>query len=367
MRSVERTVSRDCVGVVTLWALALGAGCGDPAGPPVATTIEISPRTAILKDARDTVRLAATVEDQHGRVMKGVPISWSSGDSVVAQVSIDGLVTGEEVGTLTVQASTGEVTANATIVVNPGPRAVLHKVYRVMGGNAWENNNNWRTEAPVGSWHGVHMDNLGIMALRLWENGLTGHIPSELGSLRSLRILDLSGNELSGSIPPELGSLHSLEGLFLSDNELSGSIPPELGGLRGLILSLNLSRNELSGSIPPELGSLRSLRILDLSGNELSGSIPPELRSLQSLRVLDLSQHKLAGPLAGELRSIPPLRELYVFGNPLVGSLPREMLGLSFLKVFHWNRTNLCAPADAAFQSWLNAIEDHIGNRDCTP
>ena len=88
------------------------------------------PRTAILKDARDTVRLAATVEDQHGRVMKGVPVSWSSGNSVVAQVSIDGLVTGEEVGTLTAHASTGEVTANATIVVNPGPRAVLHKVYR---------------------------------------------------------------------------------------------------------------------------------------------------------------------------------------------------------------------------------------------
>ena len=332
MRSIERIVSRDCVGVVALLVLVLGAGCGDPAGPPVATTIEISPGNAILKDAGDTVRLAATVEDQHGRVMKGAPVSWSSGDSVIAQVSIDGLVTGEEVGTLTVQASTGEVTANATIVVNPGPRAVLHKVYRVMGGDTWENNDNWRTDAPLGSWHGVHTDNLGIMALMLWENGLTGHIPSELGSLRSLRILNLHGNELSGSIPPELGSLHSLGWLLLGNNRLSGSIPPELRNLRSA-MSLDLSGNELSGSIPPELGGLRGLiLILDLSGNELSGSIPPELRSLQSLRVLDLSENKLAGPLAGELGGIPPLRELYVFGNPLEGSLPREMLGLSSLK-----------------------------------
>ena len=66
--------------------------------------------------------------------------------------------------------------------------------------------------------------------LSLYDNELSGEIPSELGRLTNLRALRLDGNELSGEIPPELGSLTNLEELYLG-NELRGCIP---AGLRGV-------------------------------------------------------------------------------------------------------------------------------------
>jgi len=52
-------------------------------------------------------------------------------------------------------------------------------------------------------------------SLDLWNNQLTGSIPSEIGNLTNLTGLDLGGNELTGSIPPELGNLTNLTWLDL--------------------------------------------------------------------------------------------------------------------------------------------------------
>ena len=198
--------------VPALVALGLGSGCGDPAGPPVATTITISPLEAILEDAGDTVQLTATVEDQNGQAMTDVAVAWSSSDSIIANVSEDGLVTGEEAGSVTIQAWVGmrTVSVPAFVEVDSGPRTVLHKLYRVMGGDDWRNNTSWRTDAPLDQWHGVWINDQGnIHQLWLRENGLTGAIPPEVGRLTSLELLHLGINRVTGSIPPELGLCHA--------------------------------------------------------------------------------------------------------------------------------------------------------------
>ena len=102
---------------------------------------------------------------------------------------------------------------------------------------------------------------------------MSGAIPTELGSLAKLQVLDLWGNQLTGPIPASLGGLANLEQLDLSQNQLSGAIPTELGSLTKL-QGLWLYRNQLSGEIPAELGSLTDLEELFLSGNQLTGCIP---------------------------------------------------------------------------------------------
>ena len=77
-----------------------------------------------------------------------------------------------------------------------------------------------------------------------------------------------------------------------------------------------------------------------LHDNPLTGQIPPELRSLSSLRSLLLSETSLAGPL------------------------PHELVGLD-LTSFFWDDTNLCAPDDPAFLSWLGSIEYYRGGEIC--
>ncbi|MCE3051050.1 hypothetical protein HAX54_048809 [Datura stramonium] len=83
----------------------------------------------------------------------------------------------------------------------------------------------------------------------LSNNKLEGHIPSILGDLIALRVLNLSHNGLQGHIPPSLGSLSVVESLDLSSNQLSGGIPQQLASLTSLEV-LNLSHNHLEGCIP---------------------------------------------------------------------------------------------------------------------
>ena len=219
-----------------------------------------------------------------------------------------------------------------------------------------------------------------LTKLRLLDNHLTGPIPPELGNLTSLRTLDLGGNRLTGPIPPELGNLTNLWDLLLGRNGLTGSIPPELGDLTNLtelrldgndltgpippelgdltnLTELRLEENHLTGPIPPELGDLTRLRELPLAGNQLTGPIPPELGNLTNLTELNLGQNDLTGPIPPELVNLTSLTELNLSGNSgMAGILPTELTGLGRLRTLLAGGTDLCAPSNPDFQTWIEGI-----------
>lgn len=88
-----------------------------------------------------------------------------------------------------------------------------------------------------------------------------------------IRSIDFSNNYFEGEIPTAIGQLVSLQVLNISQNYLTGKIPPQLGKL-SLLESLDLSLNNLSDKIPQELVSLSFLSYLNLSYNKLVGQIP---------------------------------------------------------------------------------------------
>ena len=155
-------------------------------------------------------------------------------------------------------------------------REALVALYNATDGENWNQSDNWLSDAPLGEWKGVLTDDRRVVVLYLGDNGLTGEIPPELGSLSNLTALYLDTNALSGEIPPELGSLSNLTDLSLYHNALSGAIPAELGSLSNLA-GLDLRNNALSGAIPAELGSLSNLTNLRLLSNDLSGCVPSSL------------------------------------------------------------------------------------------
>ena len=142
---------------------------------------------------------------------------------------------------------------------DPDDRAALVALYNATDGPNWSTSTNWLSDKPIGEWYRVGTDETGrVDWLGLWENGLSGTIPTQLGNLTSLKSLNLGENQLSGSIPSELGNLTNLGSLSLDDNQLSGAIPPELGNLTKLTW-LNLSNNQLTGALPQALTKITGL------------------------------------------------------------------------------------------------------------
>ena len=182
--------------------------------------------------------------------------------------------------------------------------------------------------------------------LSLWNNALTGPVPSWLGRLTSLRSLGLGGNALTGPLPAELGNLANLAWLTLGWNELTGPVPSWLGRLTSL-RSLGLSGNALTGPLPAELGRLTSLRSLGLGGNALTGPLPAELGNLANLEWLDLEHNELTGPLPAELGRLTSLRSLSLYVNALTGPIPAELGSLANLERLDLEHNELTGPLPA--------------------
>ena len=353
--------------VVAALAGALVFSCADePTGPPGALTVSVVAPSARPFTVGDTLRLEAEVRDHWGEALTGVSVAWSSSDARIVAVSPEGVATAVGPGTATVTGSVGGVLGAAQLSVADPEAAVLLSLYLSTNGDDWTHNDNWFGSRDLGTWYGVETNSAGrVIGLDLSENNLDGQIPPRLSGLSHLRKLDLSGNELKGAIPGTLGGLAELERLNLSGNRFEGEIPSVLGGLAELE-RLDLSDNELSGHIPADgndtgLGRLSNLTWLNLSGNQLDGGIPSELGLLAELETLWLSYNQLEGSLPSELGSLTQLTWLMVGDNPLLkGPLPRSFLGLE-LEVFGYARTGLCVPNEPDFQTWLNAIWQHMG------
>ena len=241
-------------------------------------------------------------------------------------------------------------------------RAALEALYHATDGEEWDHSGLWMSQAHLDDWFGVTTDDAGrVIRLSLWNNNLTGEIPSELGSLANLRWLYLDNNELTGPIPAELGNLTSLERLNLFENQLSGTIPSELGNLSNL-RGLRLWDNELTGEIPPELGELSDLEDMSLSNNELTGTIPSELGNLSNLRSLYLWDNELTGSVPAELSELSDLEWLSLSDNQLSGPLPATFTQLASLNTFWFgNNSGLCAPTTDEFHAWLESVDYHDG------
>ena len=370
-----------------------------------------------------TVDAAVYFIDPDGQPLTFSSSTSDAGVASVSVLGSAITVVGEQPGTAAITVTARDpagltATQNFEVTVEPfSEREILAIFHQATGGPSWFGSENWDTDSPLGDWQGVDVDADGkVVRLVLYRNNLTGPIPTILADLATLAHLELASNHLTGPIPPELEALTNLSHLGLFNNDLEGPVPPELGNLSNLA-RLEIDRNALTGVIPDSFLELAGLSHFYFSRN--GGFCVPgtpafvnwieettylyegpfcnqsDLQVLESLfetaggpdwnnttgwledatvgqwhgvmadslgRVtgLDLGGNGLTGRLPQTVSQLALLTSLRIEGNALSGRLPESLSGLS-LRELRYSDTELCAPADSVFQSWLNAIPDHQG------
>ena len=344
---------------------------------PAPTAVAVSRDAVAFVALGDTVRLAAEVRDQAGRPIPDEVVRWAAGDTLVATVTVTGLVTAVGNGGTTITAMSGTLSSGATVNVTqvahrlavspPADTLILGDSVRLTAEAFDANGYPVRSVAFAWSTSDASLATVDTSgAVRGVAEG-TAEITAATGNVRgSARITmfspdraplvalydatngpnwvksdnwltdkplaqwhgvntDTSGRVVGVRLHGEVDSQHNWV-----RHGLKGAIPPDIGRLDKLIV-LWLHGNELSGRIPPELAGLASLQHLNLDNNELTGPIPSQLGRLTNLTQLWLDSNDLTGPIPSELGYLTELRGLVLLGNELSGPIPPELGNLARL------------------------------------
>ncbi len=108
--------------------------------------------------------------------------------------------------------------SNAHAQVNPLDSLTLRTLFLDTKGGQWHVNSNWLSARPLQEWFGVEVTAGRVTALHLANNNLQGAIPSELGKLEDLLVLELQDNDLEDL--PDLQPLTQLTRLRIENNRL---------------------------------------------------------------------------------------------------------------------------------------------------
>lgn len=261
------------------------------------------------------------------------------------------------------------------LLVFPSPatatdeRRILVEFFQGTNGAQWLKKDNWATDSPICSWHGISC--LGgttsgdsqVDTIQLPDNNIAGAIPASLYSMPLLRFLDVAGNPITnaglegfqqaaegtgvsvspletlalnrcnlrdingighapsslrdlrlaennlvGSFPEEIFQVTNLRRLFLDQNGITGTIPTLIGKM-DLLIDFHAIGVPFQGLIPSELGMLTRLVTMVLRDNEFVGTIPTELNNMVNLEILSIGRSPEAGQgnLGGPLPSFSTL------------------------------------------------------------
>ncbi|KAJ7532390.1 hypothetical protein O6H91_13G001900 [Diphasiastrum complanatum] len=205
---------------------------------------------------------------------------------------------------------------------------------------------------------------IGLLNLSLTNTSLSGRIPDFLGTMPSLRVLNLAYNKLSGGIPASFvgSNLVQLQANNMLGPVLTGPIDA-VGGMPSLV-QLWLQVNQITGTIPAGLSNALTLNNLKLNDNQITGFIPENFTALP-LSVFTVDNNLLVGPVPAFQSGV----KFLFYGNGFCQSTPgvscapevtalltfMEALGFPTTIVSTWNGNNPCS-------GWIGIACDLTGH-----
>lgn len=212
----------------------------------------------------------------------------------------------------------------------------------------------------LNAWTAVRCQNSRVVAVDFYTSRLTslgGSLPSQLGGLNVLSILDVTSVGLQSTIPTQLGRLTALQLLDLNTNHLSGNVPESLGNLANL-RHLDLNTNKLSGKFPSIGTNLRKLYYLKASFNRFTGTIPRDFGLLTSLQYMHIAANDWSGQIPSEFGYLTNLTYLSLRNSRISGAVPSTFGNLVNLRLLHMFDTRITSlPSEMELMRSLTALE----------
>ena len=140
-----------------------------------------------------------------------------------------------------------------------------------------------------------------VIAIMKQNQQMSGTIPSELGYLSCLRILDMDDNNIFGTIPDMFASLKNLRTIDIDTNQIEGKIPPSLLGLQNLVV-LDMNDNQFTGTLSTQkIANLKSLEFFQIDNNHFTGTFPSTIGQLNNLHVFTATGLDMVGSMPDEV------------------------------------------------------------------
>jgi hypothetical protein len=231
---------------------------------------------------------------------------------------------------------------------------LLVTFYRNMKGEQWRIN--WQLSNPVGTWHGLELDERGrLIAIRLVDNNLQGDLSNVIfqsdNSLLTteLKIINFSGNKITGTIPIQITNAKKLQYLDLSNNQMAGLIIGEIGNLT-FLNTLWLSFNQFA-EVHPNICNLLNIKNLILNNNQLK-RLPNTLGNMRTLEFLRV-ENNLLDEIPESIADLHELGQCFLQQNNLT-SIPKRLITNKKLKKCTVFGNRLDFGSLAPFAEWVN-------------
>ena len=161
--------------------------------------------------------------------------------------------------------------------VSSPEKQALVDLYHATNGDHWTES--WDLTTAVENWKGVTVINDKVVALQLTHNNLTGELPTSIGDLVNLKVLNLHNNTLKGNLPTSIGNLHALKILNISLNTFQGNVPEDISKIKSLE-HLYIFANDFTGTLAPTISELPTIKSIQMYATYIQTDVTNTLASI---------------------------------------------------------------------------------------
>lgn len=242
----------------------------------------------------------------------------------------------------------------------------------------------WDLSMPVNTWSGITVATVEgeprVTEISLeMVDGFKGTLPGEIGNFNALKVLSLNGKQLTGKVPAEIVSLRTLEEFNLFDASIDWVVPDNIAQMENLkviysvslgitvedvaklynlpkLEELSLMTGALAGDLPEGIGKLKNLRVLNLQNTQLK-SLPADLGQCTKLEVINMEAANKLASLPADLSTLTEMRIFGMKSCKALKSLPSGLDKMTKMKEFYVEGTSLSAPLDIQFFTNMPELE----------